>query len=101
MAKRILANPEKYEQAEWCGTACCIAGHACQIDNAEESAHEGPVRLRAKDLLDLSREQFDALCLRAVYWPEPFATKFAWATSKEDRAQIAHDRIMHMVNTGE
>lgn len=24
---QILAHPTKYDQGEWCGTACCIAGH--------------------------------------------------------------------------
>ncbi len=29
--RRITANPDSYDQAEWCGTACCIAGHLCAV----------------------------------------------------------------------
>lgn len=28
--RQILAHPENYDQSNWCGTECCIAGIASQ-----------------------------------------------------------------------
>lgn len=28
IADKIERQPETYNQGEWCGTACCVAGHA-------------------------------------------------------------------------
>lgn len=35
-AKHAVDHPEEYDQSRWCGTACCVAGHARRIVNLPE-----------------------------------------------------------------
>ena len=35
-AKFAVDNPEKYDQKEWCGTACCILGHARALAGSDQ-----------------------------------------------------------------
>lgn len=34
--RRITAKPESYDQGDWCGTTCCIAGHIVAVCNLKK-----------------------------------------------------------------
>jgi hypothetical protein len=99
VAKRIKEHPETYNQHEWCGTQCCIAGNAVWVHDGNLS-NLRTSSTRAKKVLKISYEQAENL-FYSGNWPEPFKTKFLDAETQEDEAQVAHDRIMHLIKTGE
>ena len=35
-AKFAVDNPEKYDQVSWCGTACCVLGHARALAGSDQ-----------------------------------------------------------------
>lgn len=71
----IKDHPEEWDQAHWCGSSCCIAGHTIRMFGTEEErklTHESTiqaipynqiekvctmVQARATELLDLNRYQ--------------------------------------------
>jgi len=54
--RSILAHPESYNQGQWCGTACCIGGHAVIAVGIDPKVLES-VASEAQRLLDLTDEQ--------------------------------------------
>lgn len=41
--KMIMLHPENYDQGEWCGTNCCIAGWIdIKVNGTEAHAQHGP-----------------------------------------------------------
>lgn len=106
----ILADPKTYDQENWCGTACCIAGHAVAI--AQPSLYLGArdgmgggaaiVYDAANLALDLYGYEFDKLCASGDNWPEPFASEYCEADAAGDagqRAAVAARRIDHFIAT--
>ena len=86
----LRATPrKKYHQGDWCGTACCMAGHALfhfgtkkERDymtrgfNFQLKIGEGhDVPERARELLGLSQDEANALFASDDYWPAKYKTK--------------------------
>jgi hypothetical protein len=106
VAKRIKENPENYDQMTYCGTTCCIAGHVGIILNKKfpvgipydlQDVWVEEIRLE----MGLSHKQWDSLCVSADEWPEEFADRWIKGIDRKSKAQVAHDRIMHLIKTGE
>lgn len=55
----IEAHPEEWDQREWCGTQCCIAGHAMQQSGLafDDRTWGGVVLIHARDWLEASPEE--------------------------------------------
>jgi len=102
----IAKHPEKYDQSTWCGTACCIAGHAVALGRAatrKEVDHRliGSVSLSidAQQLLQLEPSQahrlFHSSWENVAYGR--FRVDFDMPPGK--RARIAVRRINHFIRT--
>jgi hypothetical protein len=106
VAKRIKENPEKYDQLSYCDTRCCIAGHAALIIK-KPLVKNNQGRVGQKNLdeirktLGLSQEQWRTTCSMAGVWPQKFREAYFNAGGRRERAQVAHDRILHLIKTGE
>jgi hypothetical protein len=97
VADAIEAHPETYNQREWCGTTCCIAGHALALSYAVQprevlasamnkldlgayafSMHSARVWAMhaipalAQDALDIDEPMADILFGCGLHWPPPF-----------------------------
>lgn len=109
----IAKYPEKYEQGEWCGTRCCIAGHAIVISGAfrrHEISHPADnLYLLFLERLDrptfmssgakiLGLTQVQAHRLFA-YWPKRFSYEMDSASSMAARSRVAVKRINHFIKT--
>ncbi len=109
VAKRILRYPERYNQDNLCGTCSCIAGHALWIHDRKPPPlprdafmvedHQKKLA-RAFKLLGLTRRQWWVTCFAPCRWPAPYWDRYFLSTSDQQRAQVAHDRIMHLIETG-
>lgn len=78
-----------------CGTAACIAGWALSIAGnvtPKEEARRGSYHLRARTLLDLDYDHAEEL-FDTAYWPTTFRSRYCNASTQEELAQIAADRI--------
>ncbi len=98
----ILAEPEKYDQREWCGTAMCLAGWFHML--TPESEREGSADLTlAKFVTGVDEYRITTAMGRG--WPEPFASEFCNECDEDNRplvkAQIAARRITHLITKGE
>jgi hypothetical protein len=123
LVRRVQARltPENYDQKRFCGSACCIAGHACieiAASYPDASAHAAAreavaeqdtvlvenIALKAFGLPNDS-ELFSAAS--GLYWPEPLCSD--WENARKlplvDRAKafvdIARRRLDHFLETGE
>jgi hypothetical protein len=121
VAETILNNPAKYNQENYCGTSCCIAGHAMliakpdlEIDgikvqnitehNFNDMAWQKQQEFlnEAQKLLDINDSQWENLCNTfGDNWPFPFREKLQAAKTKKCRAKVAYERIMHFIETGD
>ena len=103
VAERIIARPENYNQNQFCGTVCCIAGHVALMTGIDIDPYKDYFSSLRKiqQLLELTNKQWGDLCLFAFYWPKEFADKWENTVEPAGRAQVAYDRIMHMIRTGE
>jgi hypothetical protein len=98
VADVIEAHPEIYNQREWCGTTCCIAGHALALSYAVQprevlvrAMHKMHIRVAlayckhsarvwamhlipalAQDALDIDEPMADILFGCGLHWPPPF-----------------------------
>jgi hypothetical protein len=129
LVRRVQARltPKNYDQFQFCGTACCIAGH---LRDVAARHHPNPhVRARASnvrnyaagthelagDLLGLSVGTSGTIPLFAsapdLSWPQPFADEWdavyefgeidSWRERSEKRVDIARRRLDHFLETGE
>lgn len=119
--RRILRRPDTFRMDHWnCGTAACIAGHACAM-NGQVVDRRGwvynslaeakkvfprrtPIDAEATRHLGITFSQFRSLCewdsdAQVPYWPEPFRSRFKKARLRKDRAKIAADRIDRFIAT--
>jgi hypothetical protein len=98
--ERILASPENYNQAAYCGTICCIAGHAVQIAlPAQWTRMDGQGIIDAsKVLLAIGHDQYERLCTFSSQWPEEFSNRYRTGLMK-DRAEAAADAIIDFIIT--
>lgn len=90
---KIRAEPESLDMGEFCGTVCCIAGHACLI-----SGHRGPRKLAAIRILEIDDEMAARLFFTPG-WPKSFRDRYYFARTKTAEAQITCDRIDHFIAT--
>ena len=87
VAKLIEDNPDTYDQSEWCGTQCCVAGHAVweYCTNAERALintaiiqtedtywkpafpFEKGTKAYAQEILDLTESEADDLFLNGSW----------------------------------
>lgn len=98
----IIAHPDSYNQGSWCGTKCCIAGHAAVLSGkvsreAVDAEALSAVVDGAQSALRLSALQADRLFMD---WPD----QFPWASASDipdgaERSRIAADRINHFIKT--
>lgn len=120
VADHIETHYETYNQSEWCGTTCCIAGHALCLAYAVEptkvlafamdklglreiimtpslqrewAAHVIP-RMAAQ-LLDLDEDTADELFAGGGFWPQPFS--LAFRLDSREKASLAAAFIRHLV----
>lgn len=99
----IARNPEKYNQRELCGTACCVAGTAALIARKVTRAQlvkpglgtRSSVWNAAQSALRLDDNQ--AGNLFAMNWEGRFYLS-AYMTP-EERSRIAVKRINHFIKT--
>jgi hypothetical protein len=101
VAKRIKDNPELYNQDCYCGSVCCIAGHAVLIHDKNQPFGFGAIPARAKEILLLNEKQFQSSCVFVSMWPYPYKERYRKAKTAKGQAKVAHDRIMHLIKTGE
>lgn len=105
VADHIERNPENYCQMNWCGTACCIAGHAVVLGDASQrnlifntpsygkvDVPVGEARLTIPDyarlLLDIDELLAHTLFSSSSVWPPDFQFD-----STADRAQHARKAV--------
>ena len=81
LAHELRADPDTFDQRSWCGTACCIAGHAAAMSGYEprhDFDWEG-VEAAARGWLDLPGRDAYVLYATAQSWPQPFKERFLTA----------------------
>jgi len=102
--KAIREEPRKLQMEEWfidaskisvltdrppCGTAACIAGLACILDEGEFTRDfGGETPSLARDILDLTEGQSNRLFFTAS-WPMHIEQAYKNADSPEERAEAA------------
>jgi hypothetical protein len=94
----ILAEPALYEQINWitqkdCGTAACIAGHACAINNKRlfetnliTKPLGGFVYEDGIELLKINYKQASELFMD---WDEPYKTRYKTASRNGNQREKA------------
>lgn len=124
---RILADPAGYDQSNFCGTTCCIAGHVAKlhdethgtqwfselntsfISNAFDALGRFELALeRIRLVMGLTEIQWRNLCESTLLWPSPFDMRFSLAEAAlgsrsrriRARAKIAAERIDYLIETG-
>ena len=119
ISNQIEKEPESFEMAgvistNSCGTACCIAGWAL-VKNFSKRMHSkiDPKRvtrskefnsikfdweLKASVILELDVYQANRLFF-TYNWPERFHSNYNNATTKQEIAEIAIERIRHFIAT--
>lgn len=94
---------------DYCGTVCCIAGHAikygCPNGIADMVITEGAVYSNlysnlACSLLQLSREEGERL-FYISFWPSNYLNAYYETDLPRLRAKAAVNRIQHFIETGE
>ncbi|HWB15947.1 MAG TPA: hypothetical protein VG538_06020 [Vicinamibacterales bacterium] len=103
-------TPENYDQRQWCGTACCIAGHIERV-----ARQVCPDRLvgdthceRAAEVLGIDADLADGNLFDAspyLSWPAPFSDDWDDTMDQFDRDEwrvaIARRRLDYFLETGE
>src|SRR6267142_5039862 len=110
--KHILAEPNRYYQADWvqtarpgseigdgqtfakCGTAACIAGWAYLLSTKDADPHERShvIMETAENNLGIDRDasRFDLFSGEPSYdWPAPFGRRYTKAKTPRGRARAA------------
>lgn len=97
----IAEHPDKYDQAQWCGTKCCIAGHAVALSGKYEIDYDTAtvdgelIETVARRLLRLTIDQANNLFL---YWPEEFDA--GWVSDPAKSIPAAVGYINRFIATG-
>lgn len=102
---RIAKIPESYDQGAWiiepfssapCGTVACLAGEVaiCGAPSIKKGIAQflaDPLKAiaRAEHLLGLTGKNHGLFAADASGWPEPFASRFRHAATKQQEAQVA------------
>lgn len=107
VARFILAEPKKYNQEHYCGTACCIGGHIAimfgkridgslfEFEGKEYSIPDLGMKILGKKIVNHS-QLFDAT--PGIWgWKAGYAEKWEKARTRAQKAQVAHDYIMKYV----
>ena len=66
--QRILEHPGDYDQATFCGTACCIAGHIDVVLNGLHAHVMRPFKSKGADRPDVEQIAMDALGETETLW---------------------------------
>lgn len=118
--RSITSAPGAYDQDNFCGTACCIAGHALLLTETVDMApvsqlfptkHGQPlwdangIRTTwyglAAEVVGMSQDSAGILFCPADRWPLPFRMQYELARGGKARACVAVRRIEHFIKTGE
>ena len=104
----IVKYPEKYNQSNWCGSACCVAGTAAFLSgkisvrkvrtNHSSSEFGGSISRIAREALGLSRGQAARL-FEPCWGSLPRRYQVNQSMPPEERAAIAYDRINRFIET--
>lgn len=95
----IGTHPEQFNQENWCGSACCVAGHAVKLAGGIPHTHNADTV--AQELLKLSDDQ--AARLFNATWYRIAGGKFTVnhdTMSPEECSKRAVKRINHFIKTG-
>lgn len=78
IADHIEAHPEMYDQAELCGTPCCIAGWAVRLSGLPVPSDGYIAWSSAEALLEIPPRVGNVLFSATpdAHWPEPFAGRW-------------------------
>lgn len=99
----IKAHPTKYDQHNFCGTACCIAGHAAILSGAMTSKAVtkdeflDTVRAVGRAVLQLDEDQAALLLDSYDFKYTPFSIEYE--DDPKRRAALAVKRINHFIKT--
>lgn len=88
----IKANPQKFDQGTWCGSAYCLAGHAYALSKGGEP----PTLEMDKKGLVVETCAIDFLQLRRVEFYEETDSHhwlFHWTRTLEDFERVARGEI--------
>lgn len=83
VAAKIIKHPELYNQENWCGTACCIAGHLAPKSNtwtAESEAKKLIFEDGYEDVWLFGTTYFD--------WPRDLAIAYNSAKTPAGRSRV-------------
>jgi len=108
--KAISKEPEKYDQDAWCGSECCLAGHAVILSGHAEISNDScegvMVRLsygKEVHIQDFAAEELelteDQSCKLFDVWPREFREAYDGALTDKGRARVAVRRIDHFIKT--
>ncbi len=103
VAARIVKRPDKYLQIAFCGTKCCIGGHAVLAFGSKDDKRNfafGRADLMfhaGRKALGLTTKQADRLFVRA--WPDAFEPAWDSSVPAKQRARLAAARIRHFIAT--
>jgi hypothetical protein len=101
-------TPENYSQMEWCGAACCIAGH---VERVARQMCPGRIQgrcfsRRAASVLGIDADDttlFDGA--PGCVWPEPFGSEWRYAEGHNHAGRefvdIARRRLDYFLEHGE
>lgn len=92
---KILAEPEEFDMGYFCGTQCCIAGHALILAGLPCR----DVEREAARVLELRKPKAGRL-FHIEQWPFKFRLGYAGAHTHPSRSEIAADRIDRFIATG-
>lgn len=120
LAELVVKQHKHFDMKNWCGSTGCIAGFAI-VEFGEvphRSVIEGLRKLDentghllektgyldcgdwAQKLLGLTDDQSERL-FRSCNWPPSFDGRYEHANSTKESAQVAAERIYHLIETGE
>jgi hypothetical protein len=100
-------TPENYNQGEWCGAACCIAGHVERVARRVclDRIRGDCYSKRAASVLGVTHDTdlFDGAPESA--WPEPFRSEWRYAEGHNHAGRefvdIARRRLDYFLEHGE
>lgn len=110
VADKIEANPKRYDQHNWCGTNCCIAGHIVFNAGAKRIKYEDSNVKFKNEVCDVSDLAIRLLMNGdrisnidiiynlfksnpSFYWRPKWAKQWDKAATREEQAKIAADYI--------
>lgn len=113
VADIIESEPKKYDQDNWCGTSCCIAGHIVFSQGAKRiksqdffvkfNNKERRVLSLAYKLLGIKNNvKIDKLFgpYPELYWEDKWALQYSKAKNRKEKAAVAADYIRkHIIPT--